>query len=33
VGGGSSAALRGVFDTLRRLDEGVLVQLFKAYDT
>lgn len=32
LGGGTSGALHKVFDTLRRLDEAVLVQLFKAYD-
>ncbi|KAG2427358.1 hypothetical protein HXX76_012552 [Chlamydomonas incerta] len=33
LGGGSSAPLQAVFDSLRKLDESMLVQLFKAYDT
>lgn len=32
LGGGSSAPLQAVFDSLRKLDESMLVQLFKAYD-
>ncbi|KAG2493237.1 hypothetical protein HYH03_008653 [Edaphochlamys debaryana] len=33
LGGGTSAPLQSVFNSLRTLDESVLVQLFKAYDT
>ncbi|PNH07904.1 hypothetical protein TSOC_005602 [Tetrabaena socialis] len=33
LGGGTSAPLKAVFNSLRTLDEGVLMQLFKAYDT